>query len=512
VARLPSDIVVNMRYAFAGFTLDVSRRELARGDVTIPIEPKAFDLLHLLLSNAGTVVSRDQLVDVVWNGRIVSEAAISARIAAARRAVGDDGKAQKVIRTVARRGLMLVADVSLNAGGADTAPVMESLHKATDPEIAIGPFSANSADAELCEVAADMREQLLAQLARRSGIVVIALDEPGGAENAHAYVLRGRLSRIKSSVRAVISLILRENSQVTWSETYADDDDLNEFTDDVVRRVANALRVQINAHDGERLAGVPEASLSPSELRAKAAQSFHEATFESHADAERFLRRALELEPDHPMSLTMLVYALSEPANARYERVSSDDEAWIFEATNTAVRLAPQSDFVFATRADMRNKIFGDLEGAESDIRRALKINPNYNWGLETEGRINLARGNYSAAAASFDRAIACDERDPWLPRRYFLKALAQFLSGNSTQATETVKEALELRPDSRAFWLLSAEIAADLNDLEVKRYAMSQAERLPAIPDFHAMWVNLPEAAKSILERFKPAQKGDGD
>lgn len=495
-----------MRYAFAGFTLDISRRELAKGDATIPIEPKAFDLLHLLLSNAGTVVSRDQLVDVVWNGRIVSEAAISTRIAAARRAVGDNGKAQKIIRTVARRGLMLVADVSLDAGGADTAPLMENFRKATDPEIAVGLFSANSADAELCEVAADMREQLLAQLSRRSGVVVITLDEPGGTEDAHVYVLRGRLSRIKSSVRAVISLILRENSQVAWSETYEDDDgDLNEFTDDVVRRVANALRVQINAHDGERVASVPEASLSPSELRARAAQSFHDASIESHADAERFLRRALELEPDHPMSLTMLAYALSEPASARYEGVSPDNKAWIFDATNTAVRLAPRSDFVFATRADMRNKIFGDLDGAESDIRRALKINPNYSWGLDTEGRINLARGNYFAAAASFDRAIGCDERDPWLPRRYFLKALAQFLSGNTAQATETIKEAIELRPDSRAFWLLSADVAADLNDHEAERYAISQAKRLPAIPDFHAMWVNLPEVAKSILERFKP-------
>lgn len=499
-----------MRYAFAGFTLDVSRRELAKGDATIPIEPKAFDLLHLLLSNAGTVVPRDQLIDIVWNGRIVSEAAISARIAAARRAVGDDGKAQKIIRTVARRGLMLIADVSLDTGGVVTGPVLESLRNATDPEIAIGPFSANSTDAELCEVAADMREQLLSQLARRSGVVVIALDYPGEVQYAHAYVLRGRLSRIRSRVRAVISLILKANSKVAWSETYEDDNDLNEFSDDVVRRVANALRVQINAHDGERLAAVPEASLSPSELRAKAAQSFHEATIESHADAERFLRRALQLEPDHPMSLTMLAYALSEPANARYESVSSEYKAWIFEATNTAVRLAPQSDFVFATRADMRNKIFGDLEGAESDIRRALKINPNYAWGLDTEGRINLALGNYSAAVASFDKAIVCDERDPWLPRRYFFKALAQFLSGNLPEAIETTKEAIELRPDSRAFWLLRAGIAADLTDREAERYAVSQAERLPAIPDFHAMWVNLPLAARSTLNRLNPASDGN--
>lgn len=492
-----------MRYAFAGFTLDVSRRELAKGDTMIPVEPKAFDLLLLLLSKAGTVVSRDQLVDVVWDGRIVSEAAISARIAAARRAVDDDGKAQKIIRTVARRGLILVADVSLDNAVAGAA--MENARRAADPEIAVGRFSANSADAELCEAAADMREQLLSQLSRRSCVVVIALDKPE-QDDTHAYVLRGRLSRRKTSSRAVISLILKENSQVAWSETYDSEGDLNAFADDVVRRITNALRVQINAHDGKRLAGVPEASLSSSELRARAAHSFHMATIESHADARRLLRRALELEPDHPMSLTMLAYAMSEPANARYEQVSSDEKAWIFEATNTAVRLAPRSDFVFTTRADMRNKIFADLEGAVSDIRRALTINPHYSWGLDTEGRINLARGNYSAASASFDKAIACDERDPWLPRRFFLKALAEFLSGDAALATETVREAIVLRPDSRAFWLLSAEIASEFQDPEAKEYALSQAERLPAVPDFHAMWVNLPEAARPILEILRPA------
>ncbi len=499
-----------MKYAFAGFTLDIARRELAKDEVAIAIEPKAFDLLHLLLSNAGTVVLRDQLVEVVWNGRIVSEAAISTRIAAARRAVGDDGKTQKIIRTVARRGLMMVADVSLDTDRADLAPLTDNFRTATDPEIAVPPFLANPADDELCEVASDIREQLLSQLSLRSGVVVVAPDQHGGTDHTYTYALRGRLSRIKSSVRAVITLVLRENSQVAWSETYEGEDDLNEFAVHVVARVANALRVQINARDGERLAGVSEAMLAPAELRAKAAQSFHEATIESHADAERFLRRALELEPNHPMSLSMLSYALSEPANARYERVSSDVMEWIFEATNTAVRLSPRSDFVFATRADMRNKVFGDLDGAESDIRRALKINPNYNWGLDTEGRINLARGNYFAAVNSFNDAIACDERDPWLPRRYFLKALAQFLSRDAAQAAETLKEAIELRPDSRVYWLFNARLAADLDNPEAERYATSQAMRFPAVPDFHAMWVNLPDAAKPLLEGFKPPPNND--
>ncbi len=101
-----------MIHRFADCTLDDARLTLTRGGEVVAVEPKVFDLIHLLVRNAGELVTRDRMIDEVWGGRIVSESAISACIAAARKAVGDDGKAQTVIRTVARRGLMLVAEVA----------------------------------------------------------------------------------------------------------------------------------------------------------------------------------------------------------------------------------------------------------------------------------------------------------------------------------------------------------------------------------------------------------------
>ncbi len=98
-----------MIYRFLDCVLDIDRRELRRADRIVPLEPQVFDLLVLLAENAGRVVTRDEIVDHVWQGRIVSESAISARIATARKAVGDDGKTQAVIRTVHRRGLQFAA-------------------------------------------------------------------------------------------------------------------------------------------------------------------------------------------------------------------------------------------------------------------------------------------------------------------------------------------------------------------------------------------------------------------
>jgi len=104
-----------MKFRFADCVLDDDAYTLTRAGALQKIEPQVFDFLHFLLQNPGTLVTRDQMIETVWNGRIVSESAVSARIAALRRAVGDDGKRQAVIRTLARRGIQLVAEVSHDA-------------------------------------------------------------------------------------------------------------------------------------------------------------------------------------------------------------------------------------------------------------------------------------------------------------------------------------------------------------------------------------------------------------
>jgi DNA-binding winged helix-turn-helix (wHTH) protein/alpha-beta hydrolase superfamily lysophospholipase len=100
-----------MRYRFHGCDLDTTTHEFRTGGDVQRLEPQVFDLLHCLVENAGRLVSRDELIEQVWNGRIVSEATISARINAVRKAVGDDGTRQAVIQTVPRRGFRLIAEV-----------------------------------------------------------------------------------------------------------------------------------------------------------------------------------------------------------------------------------------------------------------------------------------------------------------------------------------------------------------------------------------------------------------
>jgi DNA-binding winged helix-turn-helix (wHTH) protein len=100
-----------MIYVFDDFELDPGRVELRRNGGLVHVEPQVFALVLLLVENRERMVSRDEIIEKVWEGRIVSDAAISSRIKSARQALGDDGSTQRVIRTVHGQGLRFIAQV-----------------------------------------------------------------------------------------------------------------------------------------------------------------------------------------------------------------------------------------------------------------------------------------------------------------------------------------------------------------------------------------------------------------
>ena len=100
-----------MIFAFDNYVLDTGRRELRRGHTVVSVQPQVFDLLEYLIRNRDHVVGRDDLLDAIWGGRIVSESTLATRINAARSAIGDDGESQRLIRTLPRKGIRFVGEV-----------------------------------------------------------------------------------------------------------------------------------------------------------------------------------------------------------------------------------------------------------------------------------------------------------------------------------------------------------------------------------------------------------------
>jgi DNA-binding winged helix-turn-helix (wHTH) protein/pimeloyl-ACP methyl ester carboxylesterase len=105
-----------VRYRFDKFSIDLHSQELYRGDQPLAIEPQVYALLAYFVMHPGKLIDHDELIQAVWQGRIVSDSAIAARISAARRVIGDSGKAQRLIKTVARRGFRFLAEVEELAG------------------------------------------------------------------------------------------------------------------------------------------------------------------------------------------------------------------------------------------------------------------------------------------------------------------------------------------------------------------------------------------------------------
>src|SRR3984893_1356451 len=149
-----------VQFVFDDHTLDTDRRELRRGSKPIAVEPQVFDLLLYLLQNRDHVVSKDDLIASVWGGRIVSDSTLTSRINAARKAVGDSGEDQKLIRTIPRKGFRFVGIVSMQPSGVEPAYAVASrpddirheqrfaLPLPDRPAIAVLPFTNMSGEPE----------------------------------------------------------------------------------------------------------------------------------------------------------------------------------------------------------------------------------------------------------------------------------------------------------------------------------------------------------------------------
>src|SRR6185437_4970718 len=167
----------SVRYQFEDFVLDSDRRELAREAETIAIGPQVFDLLLHLVQNREHVVTKDNLIDVVWGGRIVSESTLTSHINAVRKAIGDTGEEQRLVRTIARKGYRFVGDVRETPASERTVAakhVETGLPVPDRPSIAVLPFLNLSGDPGQDYFVDGVVDDILSALSRLRWLFVIA--------------------------------------------------------------------------------------------------------------------------------------------------------------------------------------------------------------------------------------------------------------------------------------------------------------------------------------------------
>lgn len=274
-----------MHFAFDDYMLDPVRRELTGASGVIAVGPQVFDLLIYLVENRERVVSKDDMLDVVWNGRIVSESTLTSHINAARRAIGDNGREQRLIRTVARKGFRFVGEVKETPSAMDISFVKVELAKSDEfplstptatekPSIAVLPFLNLSGDFEQEYFADGVVEDIIAALSRMRWLYVIARNSSFtykgravdmrqvGRELGVRYVLEGSIRKSANRVRITGQLVDAATGRNLWAERFENAvDDIFNLQDQVAAHVVGAIAPQMEHAEIDRAKRKPTENL-----------------------------------------------------------------------------------------------------------------------------------------------------------------------------------------------------------------------------------------------------------
>ncbi len=312
-----------MLLAFGDFRLDIERRELRRGSDIVNLEPKAFDLLTYLVRHRDRVVTKDDLLQAVWGGRIVSELALTTRINAVRRAIGDDGAAQRLVRTFARKGVRFIGDVAelpdpANPDAGDALRPAPPLPE--KPSLVVLPFQNMSGDPEQEYFADGMVEEIITALSRIRWLFVIARNSSFtykgqaidvkrvGRELGVRYVLEGSVRKSGNRVRITAQLIEAETGAHLWADRFDGAlDDVFELQDQVASSVAGVIEPALQAAETARSAARPTDDLTAYDLYLRAyAMSWSSAA--QIPEALGLLEQAIARDPNYGPALAWAAF------------------------------------------------------------------------------------------------------------------------------------------------------------------------------------------------------------
>lgn len=263
-----------VRYFFEDFSFDTDRRELRLGSDVIAIAPQVFDLLGYLIDNRERVVSKDDLIRTIWEGRAVSEVALTTRLNAARKAVGDSGDEQRLIKTLPRKGFRFVGTVREMPDPASATIASGSPRPAfavpDKPSLVVLPFANLSPDPDQEYFVDGVTESLTTDLSRMAGIFVIgpntAFTYKGkhvdlkqvGRELGVRYVLEGSVQLGGGRMRINVQLIDAESGNHLWAERFDKPiADIFDMQDEIGARLAGQLGTELVTAEARRAARAP---------------------------------------------------------------------------------------------------------------------------------------------------------------------------------------------------------------------------------------------------------------
>lgn len=496
-----------MRFLFEDCVLDLDRRELTQGAGAIAPGPQVFDLLIYLVQNRERVVSKDDLLRAVWDGRIVSESTLTSHINAARKAIGDNGLEQRLIRTVSRKGYRFVGDVreapsSESVGAAKPEPAgtdetpARTLPLPSKPSIAALPFLNLSGDPEQDYFADGVVEDIVSALSRIGWLFVIARNssftykgrgvdvKQVGRELGVRYVLEGSVRKAANRVRITGQLIDATTGVHLWAERFQGAlDDIFELQDQVAASVVGAIAPQLERAEIERAKRKPTESLDAYDYYLRGMANFHQGTREAVDEALPLFYRAIQLDPEYASAYGMAAWChfwrkINGWMTDRLQEVAEGARL-----ARRAVELG-KNDAVALTRGGHALGHFGgDLDGCVALLDRALVLNPNLSAAWYLSGFQRISRGEPDDAIERLARAMRLSPLDPEMVRMQAGTALAHLSAGRFDAASSWAEKAFR---DLPSFLMVAGIIAAShalAGRMDEARRAMRHLRRLdPAL------------------------------
>jgi TolB-like protein/Tfp pilus assembly protein PilF len=421
---------------FADCEIDVAGFTLRRKGEICELEPQVLELLLFLARNPDRLLTKDDLIANVWHGRIVSDTTITSRIKSARRAIGDNGTQQTLIRTVHGRGIRFIAAVRTELRGAQasnpgaptsgemlaraSAAAADPSAKRSWPAIAVLPFANLGGEDDQDYFADGVTEDIITDLSRFRELRVVARDScfqhraPTDLQQAgralHAdYVVTGSIRRRGGKLRLSAQLTQTDNGDQVWAERFdRGAEDVFAMADELVRTIVATLVGRVRQAGSALARRKPPANLAAYEcvLRGQAAQG-QIGDSAQEAAARRFFEQALALDPDYPRAhaglAVMLLcewFRLADPANALLEAA--------LEHAEKAVAIDPE-DYECQETLGWILLHCKQFDLSEQHYRRAIELNPNSPAELAAMGAACSFQGRPDEAIQWFELAKRID-------------------------------------------------------------------------------------------------------
>jgi adenylate cyclase len=508
-------------YRFADSELDTERYELRCQGVLRPIEPQVFDLLRYLIEKRDRTVTKDELYKAIWQGRIVSESALSSGIKAARQAVDDTGNDQRIIRTLHGRGFRFVAPVDVSDG--------DRHEHDRPPSVAVLPFVNMSGDPEQEYFSDGIADDLTTDLSRISGLFVPARNSTfrykGEAvklgrmceELGVRYVLEGSVRKAGGRVRITAQLVDGRTGGHLWADRYDRDlTDVFVVQDEITHRIVESLRVKLLPGERKAIEKIPTDNVEAYQFYLRGRQFFHRQTKNSLEIAKRMFVRAIELDPNYARAHAGLADCESEIYMGSYADTGPET---ILAASARALELDPELAEAHASRGLALSTLERHDE-AEQEFKAAMGLDPNLFEVLKFYARACQSQGRFAEAADLFERACAASPDDIRCPillaQNYYDLGRRHDAEVDLRRGLEKIERELQRHPEHANAAALGAGALARLGETARARDWASLALSLD--PDDLLTQYNTAcayaligedEAAIDLLERSVPRIRG---